>query len=64
MPLNVGFIGAYAQKMIPEIEEIRLFKRPEIMIEAIKEDRPDVVGLANYVWNNNLNAHVARIAKK
>ena len=31
---------------------MRLFKRPNEMIEAIKE-QPDVVGLAYYVWNAN-----------
>lgn len=62
-PLNVAFIGAYAKRHVPEITELRLFKRPEIMIEEIRREKPDVVGLANYVWNLNLNARVIDIAK-
>ena len=64
LPLNVGYIGAYAQKHLPGELEIRLFKRPARMIEAIKAEKPDVVGLAHYVWNANLNALVFDIAKE
>ncbi len=63
MPLNIGFIGGYAKKFVPEITEVRLFKRPEMMIGEIKREKPDVVGLANYVWNTKLNSRVMDIAK-
>jgi radical SAM superfamily enzyme YgiQ (UPF0313 family) len=55
VPLNVGYIGAYAQKHFPSELEVRLFKSPEKMIAAIKKEKPDVVGLSYYVWNANLN---------
>ncbi len=64
IPLNVGYIAAFAQKALPGELEVSLFKRPEIMIDAIKAEMPDVVGLAHYVWNANLNALVFAIAKK
>lgn len=64
MPLNVGYIGAYAQKALPGELEVRLFKRPELMIDAIKKEKPEVVGLSHYVWNANLNALVFDVAKK
>jgi radical SAM superfamily enzyme YgiQ (UPF0313 family) len=63
VPLNIGFIGAYAKKYFPEAE-IRLFKRPELLIEALKAERPDVVGLSNYVWNLNLNHRVGALVKE
>lgn len=62
-PLNVGFIGGYANQEIDEVSEVRLFKRPDEMINAIRTEKPEVVALANYVWNSNLNAHVAGISK-
>lgn len=55
VPLNVGYIGAYAQKHFPGELEVRLFKSPEKMIAAIRQEKPDVVGLSYYVWNANLN---------
>lgn len=63
-PLNIGFISAYAKKHLGDQVEFRLFKRPEVMIEAIKSDPPDVVGLGYYVWNANLNGLVCKIAKQ
>ena len=64
MPLNVGYIGAYARKALPGELDVRLFKRPELMIDAIKAKKPEVVGLTHYVWNANLNALVFAIAKE
>jgi radical SAM superfamily enzyme YgiQ (UPF0313 family) len=64
MPINVGFVAGYARTQVDEPLEIRLFKRPERMIEAIRAERPDVVGLSHYVWNTNLNALVAEIARE
>lgn len=63
-PLNVGFIGEYARKVLPFDVELRLFKRPELMIEAIKQEKPDVVALAHYVWNTNLNRLVFEITRE
>ena len=34
------------------------------MIDAIKPEKPDVIGLSHYVWNANLNALVFAIAKE
>ena len=62
-PLNVGLIGAYAKKVFGSEIEIRIFKAPEIMIEAIKDSPPDIVALSHYVWNINLNEHVFKISK-
>ena len=64
MPLNVGYVAAYAKQHLGEaISEIRLFKRPELMIAAIKEHKPDIVALSYYVWNVNLNRRVHEIVR-
>ena len=64
MPLNIGFIGSYAKSQVPEISDVKLFKRPERIIEEIKADPPDVLGLSFYVWNTNPSSHIADIARK
>ncbi|OSM02201.1 putative cobalamin B12-binding domain-containing protein [Magnetofaba australis IT-1] len=56
-------MGAYALKKFPHDVEVRLFKRPELMIAAIQAERPDVVGLSHYVWNAQLDKLVYQIAK-
>lgn len=63
IPLNIGFIAEYAKANLGDHLEFRLFKHPDRMIEAIKEERPEVVGLSHYVWNMNLNHRVFEVAK-
>jgi radical SAM superfamily enzyme YgiQ (UPF0313 family) len=63
MPLNIGFIAAYAAKHVAESVEYTLFKRPEHLIEAIKTRKPAVVALSYYIWNENLNDFVFKLCK-
>ena len=63
-PINLGFVGGYAQKHLPDDVTLRLFKRPEEMIEAIRAEAPDVVALSFYVWNTQINSLVMRLAKQ
>jgi radical SAM superfamily enzyme YgiQ (UPF0313 family) len=63
-PLNIGYITEYARKNFTDSLEVRLFKDPVAMIDAIKNDPPDIVALSHYVWNHNLNNRVFEIAKE
>lgn len=63
MPLNIGLVGSYAKKELGSALELRLFKDPFALIEAIKAAPPDVVALGHYVWNVNLNRRVFDFAK-
>ena len=65
-PLNLGFIAAYAKKFFKVSEKIdfRLFVHPEKLIEAVRNNPPDIVGLANYTWNDNLNIQMLKLIKK
>lgn len=64
MPLNVGCVAAYARKCFEKDIEIRLFKYPLALIQAIKEKPPDVLGLSNYAWNTNLNYQIISLCKQ
>ena len=66
-PLNVGFIASYAKKYFDEQKidcTFKLFKDPQKMIDAIKNEKPDVVALGYYVWNMEINRKVHEITKK
>ena len=66
-PLNIALIGAYAKKKLSEKNipfEIHLFKDPVNIIEKIKNNKPDIVALAYYVWNSDLNRKIFDITKK
>lgn len=63
IPINIGYVGAYAKKEHGDLLDISLFKYPDSAIEAIKKDPPDVLALSNYSWNSLLSEKVASIAK-
>ena len=63
IPLNIGQIAEYAKAMLSNQFDIRLFKHPDRMIDAIRTEQPDIVGLSHYVWNMNLNHQVFKAAK-
>ena len=63
IPVNIGYIAAYAKKKYGSNIDVSLFKYPESAIEAIKTDPPDILALSNYSWNSNLSEHVAGLAK-
>ena len=64
IPINIGFIASYAKKIYNNEIDIKLFKYPNTAIDAIKNEKPDLICLSNYSWNSNLSEHVATIAKK
>lgn len=64
IPINIGFIAAYAKKTHGDDVELSLFKYPQSVIKAIKAAPPDVIALSNYSWNSQLSERVARFAKE
>ncbi|MBI2789638.1 MAG: radical SAM protein [Elusimicrobia bacterium] len=64
IPINVGFIAAYAKKHHGDAIDVRLFKYPQSVIDAIKQAPPDVIALSNYSWNSNLSERIAGYAKE
>ena len=55
VPLNIGYVAVYANKLYPDDIDITLFKDPDQMLEQIRIQKPDVVGLSFYYWNTALN---------
>ena len=62
IPLGAGLVAAYAKKKFPDAT-IDVFKAVTPLLEAIKQDPPDILGLTNYLWNRNLALAVAEYAK-
>ena len=63
-PLNIGFVAAYCKNKFGEKVDIELFKYPKDLDRAIKEARPDVLGMSNYPWNLNLGLSFFKMVKK
>lgn len=63
MPNAIGCVGAYAKKMLGDRIEVRIFKRPDGFISAVREKAPDIVGFSNYAWNHSLSCAFAKSLK-
>ena len=61
-PLNVAYLGAFVRQKHPSIN-IELFKYPNEFVEYINNNKPDILGFSNYMWNANLNTQMAKYAK-
>ncbi len=63
MPLGVAYMKAVMDREEPEINS-RLFVYPDALLQALKENPPDVLMLSNYVWNEALSLYFGQIAKQ
>lgn len=64
VPLGIGIIASYLKSNIKNDLDIRLFKDHFKLRNTLKTWLPDIIGLAQYVWNSELNLYFARIIKK
>ncbi len=58
IPINVGYLAEYAQKMLGSNVEFKLFKYPDKLIRALKEERPQILALSAYPWNRNISLKI------
>lgn len=65
MPVGIGYIGAYTISQLgADKVEVRLYDNPDILLQDIEGWRPDILGLAHYCWNSELNSLIFRHAKQ
>ncbi len=64
LPLNVSYMAAYVQKLFPDTFDITIFKDPAIFLNAITNEKPNIVGFSNYIWNRNLSLKFANYLKE
>ena len=63
VPLNIGFIKAYAKKQHGNNIDIKLFKNPDEFLKTFYKKPPFILGLSNYGWNADLNLKVGKFLK-
>jgi|TARA_B100001971_G_C18242186_1_gene571649 radical SAM superfamily enzyme YgiQ (UPF0313 family) len=64
LPLNIGFIAAYANDQLKEKVKIKLFKYPRKFLKAIDDEGfPDIIGLSYYTWNEELSTNLSKEIK-
>lgn len=63
VPLNIGYVAAYAKSRFGKEIIVRLFKYADDLLNAIEKEPPSLIGLSNYSWNYRLNAFVGERIK-
>tara|TARA_Y100000389_G_scaffold204802_1_gene259762 strand:- start:15288 stop:17354 length:2067 start_codon:yes stop_codon:yes gene_type:complete len=61
IPLNIGYVASYLKKKMGDENiqvEVKLFKDANKLLDAIDSNKPDVVALGFFVWNEELNKYV------
>ena len=65
VPLNVGYVAAYAKKLFGDEVNIKIFKDVKLLLDHLQNNKPDIVGFSFYYWNTSLNCYVVdRIREK
>jgi len=63
-PLGVSFVVSYATKELGAEFDFKLFKFPEALERALRQDPPAMLCLSNYSWNLELAYKIATVAKE
>jgi radical SAM superfamily enzyme YgiQ (UPF0313 family) len=63
VPLNVGYVAAYARKVFGEAVRVSIFKDVNRLLDHVRHTPPDVVGFSFYYWNQNLNYYATRVIR-
>ena len=64
IPLGIGYVKAYLMENTKKDLQVELFKDPEKFLEKSIKNRPDIIGIANYGWNHNLNKTIGDYLRK
>ena len=64
VPLGIASIAHYLKTNVAHTFDIKLFKNPEKCLDVLKRWKPDVLGIAQYSWNSELNLHIARMVQR
>lgn len=65
-PMAIANLATYlgAHSRLGSQVETRIFREPQDLKTALDEAPPDVLGLSNYAWNEELSKHFAAYAKR
>jgi len=63
IPLGLGLIGSYLVEQVPTVE-VKILKLMTLILDYIKNEKPDILGITNYMWNTNLAVKLSKIARE
>ncbi len=63
IPYAIGVIGSYLNKHVPEAD-IKILRMASSIIEYLRKEQIDVLGVSNYMWNTNIGNRNERHARE
>lgn len=64
VPLNVGNLSSFIKKQYDKPLDVKIFKYPKELIDAVKKSQPDIIGFSSYIWNSELNVKIVDYIKE
>tara|TARA_B100001123_G_scaffold225558_1_gene253925 strand:+ start:522 stop:2645 length:2124 start_codon:yes stop_codon:yes gene_type:complete len=67
VPIGIGYIGSNIIKQFENSEnkiELKLATDPVEIFSILKDWKPDIIGISNYIWNADLSYLICEEAKK
>ena len=65
VPIGIGYIGSYIKEQIKSVDkDIKLTIDPDETLNLLKQWKPDIVALSNYIWNASISNLICEEAKK
>ena len=65
VPIGIGFIGELLKAELKHANiDLKLATDPEEIFTLLKDWKPDIVGMSNYVWNSGLSNLICEYAKE
>ena len=61
LPINIGFIASYCIKQFGSKVDITLFKYIDDLEKALIDSPPDILGLSNYCWCQNVSQEMFKL---
>ena len=62
IPLSIGLIGSYLLNNVSNVQ-LKLMKSASLIVKYLEKEKPDVLGITNYLWNTNLGIKISHIAR-
>ena len=64
-PIGIGYIGSNILEQFKKDNiKLKLCTDPKEIFDLLKNWKPDVVGISNYIWNSSLANSICKRAKK
>src|SRR3989338_9873157 len=63
-PTGIGYLASFCQSKLKNKSKFKLFKSTTKFLDALDQQKPDLIGLSNYTWNTGLNHFVGKYIRE